>query len=157
MVRMIMDEIKPVDLATASSSTYKKQLADCVVLTQDSKLYMQRRPENWGKHAGVVNIFGGHVESGETPMQAVVRELNEETGALIKEQDILFVGAITESWTHHTEIVHVYFWHDREGTITGCYEAEPIIFDTMEDALSHPKIMGYTKWALVECRNRNLI
>lgn len=152
-----MDEIKPVDLATASLSAYKKQLADCVVLTQDGKLYMQKRPENWGKHAGVVNIFGGHIESGETPTQAVIRELNEETGARIEENDILFVGAITEGWTHHTEIVHVYFWHDKEGTITGCYEAESIIFDTMEGALSHPKIMDYAKWALIECRNRNLI
>lgn len=151
---MAMDEIKPVDLAKVNLSAFKQQLADCVLLTQDGKLYMQRRPENWSKHAGVVNLFGGHVESDETPAQAVIRELKEETGADIQERDIVFIGAITEGWTNHTEIVHVYFWHDKEGTLTGCYEAEPIIFDTVEDALAHPKIMEYAKWALVECKKR---
>ncbi|HPQ50563.1 MAG: NUDIX hydrolase [Alphaproteobacteria bacterium] len=152
-----MDEIKLVNLAEVDLLSYQKQLADCVVLTADNKLYMQRRPENWGSCSGAVNIFGGHVEQGETPTQAVIRELNEETGGKIKEQDLLFIGAITEGWTKHKEIVYVYFWHDKENTITGCYEAEPITFDSSEEALSHPKIMDYAKWALMECRNRNLI
>lgn len=152
-----MDEIKTVDLIKADLSSYQKQLADCVVLTHDGKLYMQRRPESWGKHAGVVNIFGGHVEQGEMPTQAVIRELNEETGAQIKEKELLFVGAITEGWTNHSEIVHVYFWHDKHKTITGCYEAEPITFDTLKEAVAHPKIMDYAKWALNECEKRGLL
>ncbi len=152
-----MDEIKPVDITAADMSAYKKHLADCVILTHDHRLYLQRRPENWGKHAGAVNIFGGHVEPGETPLQAVIRELHEETGGLADEKDLVFVGAVTEGWTGHTELVHIYFWHDKNKTITGCYEAEPIHFNSVEEACAQPGIMAYTVWALQECQKRSLL
>jgi len=69
----------------------------------------------------------------------------------------LFIGAITEGRTNHTEIVHIHFWHDKENTIIGCYEAEPIAFDTVEECLAHPKIMEYARWALIECRRKGFI
>ena len=154
---MKMDDIRLVDLAKADLSSYQKYLSDCVVLTHDNRLYMQRRPENWGRHAGVVNIFGGHVEQGETPAQAVIRELNEETGARINEKELLFIGAVTEGWTNHKDLVHIYFWHDKNNTIKGCYEAESISFVTPEEAMAHPRIMDYARWALQECQKRGLI
>lgn len=137
--------------------SYACHLADCVVLTRDGKILMQQRPENWGRHAGVLNIFGGHVEEGETVIQGLVRELNEELGSTVLEDDLIFIGAITEDWTGHTELVHVYFWHDKHGTITGCYEAEAREYSSVNDALAHPKIMDYAAWALKECRRRELL
>jgi 8-oxo-dGTP diphosphatase len=116
---------------------------------------MQRR--TWGRWIGNVNTFGGHVEAGETSAQAVIRELNEETGAKINGKDLLFIGALTEGWTDHEEVVHMYFWHDKENTITGCYECEPIIFESFNEAVAHPKLMPYAKWALEECAARSLI
>lgn len=152
-----MDEIRQADSLKTDLKSYRKQLADCVVLTHDKKIYLQRRPDTWGKHAGVVNLFGGHVEEGENATQAVIRELNEETGGIIEPKYLVFVGAVTEGWTNHTEIVHVYFWHDTKNTITGCYEAEPISFDTVEEALAHPKLMDYARWALTEYKNRGFL
>ncbi|MBU6475037.1 MAG: NUDIX domain-containing protein [Alphaproteobacteria bacterium] len=143
-----MDEIQRVDLSTADLKSYKKKLADCVVLTHEGKLYLQRRPENWGSHAGVINLFGGHVEAGETAEQGVIRELNEETGARIAPEDLVFIDAVTEGMTQHAEIVHIYFWQDKAKTITGCHEAEPVTFDTVDAALAHPKIVPYAAGAL---------
>jgi 8-oxo-dGTP diphosphatase len=136
---------------------HSKKLADCVVLTHDGKLYMQRRPDNWHSFPGVISLFGGHVEPDETPDRAVVRELNEETGARIDSQDLIFIGAVTEDCTAHVEIIHVYFWHDRKNTITGCYEAEPALFNSAQEVLLHPKVMDYAKWALLECRSLGLL
>lgn len=118
---------------------------------------MQQRPDNWGKHAGVLNIFGGHIEEGETILEGLIRELHEELGADVKPEDITFIGAITEDFTGHTEIVHVHFWHDKKGTITGCYEAEAKEYQTVEETLKHPKIMDYAIWALRECQNKGLL
>ena len=137
--------------------TYSKNFADCVILTHDNKILMQKRPDNWHSCPGALNIFGGHVEHSETIIQALIRELNEETGALASPENITFIGAISEEWTNHTELVHVHFWHDQEKTITGCYEAEARIYNKTEDALSHPQIMDYAAWALIECRDRKLI
>lgn len=148
-----MDEIKVITPEKVASSP--AVVADCVVLTHEGKLYMQRR--TWGRWIGHVNTFGGHIERGETSTQAVVRELNEETGAKIKEEDLVFIGAITEDWTNHTEIVHLYFWRDKDQTIFGCYECESITFNSVMEAIAHPKIMPYAKWALEECEARGLI
>ncbi len=152
-----METIRIIDLEKTNLNQFSVHLADCVVLTKNNKILMQQRPENWGKHAGVLNIFGGHVEDGEKVMDALIRELNEELGAIVKSQDVTFVGALTEDFTNHKEVVHVHFWHDKEGTITGCYEAEAVEYDNIENALQHPKIMDYAFWALKECEARGFL
>lgn len=152
-----MKGLKIATPAQIQNGSFTKHLADCVILTHDNKILMQQRPENWGRYAGVLNIFGGHVEGGEAVMDALVRELYEELGARVRPEDVVFLGALTEAMTNHTELVHVHFWHDRAGTITGCYEAEDRRYDTAEEALSHPKIMDYAAWALREARARGFI
>jgi 8-oxo-dGTP diphosphatase len=87
----------------------------------------------------------------------MIRELNEELGAVVDPADVISLGVITEADTNHTEIVHVYFWHDKAGTITGCYECEAAYYDRIAGALAHPKIMAYAVWALGECHARGLI
>lgn len=136
---------------------FSTHLADCVILTQNHTILMQQRPENWGKFSGALNIFGGHVESGEHVMDGLVRELHEELGATVRPEDVTFIGAMTENWTDHAELVHIHFWHDKKGTITGCYEGEAYEYKTVKDALSHPKIMDYAAWALLECQRRKLL
>lgn len=149
--------IKQIPSSDLPHRHFTKHLADCVILTHDNKILMQQRPANWGKYAGVLNIFGGHVEDGEGVTQALVRELHEELGARVDPADILFIGAVTEEETNHTEVVHIHFWHDKHATITGCYEAEDRRYDTIEDALAHPKIMDYARWALLRARAQGLL
>lgn len=154
---MIPDGLVLVDVSTADPRSFRKHMADCVVLTHEGKILLQHRPEGWGAFAGCLNAFGGHVEEGETVMQGLVRELKEELGADVMSQDVVFLGAVTEDFTQHTELVHIHFWHDKERTITGCYEAESRCFETAEEAMLHPKVMAYTKWALSECVARNFV
>jgi 8-oxo-dGTP diphosphatase len=151
------DAIKVIDLTQTDPADFDAHLADCVVLTREGRILMQRRPANWGRFAGCLNIFGGHVEKGESVIAALVRELNEELGAEVNPADVVFIGALTEEFTGHREVVHVHFWHDKDGTITGCYEAEAAEYETTAAAMAHPKIMDYARWALEECTRRRLI
>lgn len=152
-----MESIRLIDTTKTKSPDFKKHLADCVILTHDNKILMQQRPDGWGRFGGRLNLFGGHVENGEAIIQALVREMSEELGAQVNENDVVFIGAVSENFTNHTELVHVHFWHDKDNTITGCYEAEAVRYESIENALKHPKIMDYAAWALRECKDKGLI
>ena len=152
-----MDSIRVVDLTKTDPASFVTAGGDCIVLTKDGKLLLQQRPANWRSRAGCLVAFGGHIEAGETPLQGMIRELKEELGAVVLPADVISLGAISETETHDVGIIHVYFWHDKAGTITGCYECEAVYYDRAAGALAHPKIMDYVVWALDECRARGLI
>jgi len=136
---------------------YHSNLADCVIKTHDNQILIQKRPENWGSNAGGYNLFGGHVEQNETIIEGLIREIKEETGALIIEKELIYIGTLSEDFTNYTDAVHIYFWHDADNRITGCYEAMPAYFDKIQEIEILPKVMEYTLWALNECRNKGLI
>ena len=50
----------------------------------DVALIQKKRPD-WQK--GKLNGIGGHIEQGETPLEAMIREFNEEAGKLISRWD----------------------------------------------------------------------
>jgi len=99
-------------------SSFTAHLADCVVLTHDHKLLMQYRPLNW-RSSPAPEYFGGHVDRRRTVMQALVRELKEELGAEVIEDDVIKLGAITEDSTQH-RIGSCSFLARQAGHNTGC-------------------------------------
>jgi len=152
-----IEGMKQIDLTKVDVSAYKQQNTGCIVLTHDNRILLQYRPDNWRTFPGMLATFGGHIETNESPLNAIVRELYEELGATAKPDDLISLGAVTEVITQHTELVHLYFWHDEQNTITGCYEGEAQYFDNISDALANPKLMDDVRWALLECQNRGLL
>ncbi|HEX2751641.1 MAG TPA: NUDIX hydrolase [Alphaproteobacteria bacterium] len=142
---------------TVNLADYKQHFADCVVMTQNGALLLQYRPATWRRNPEWYTAFGGHVEAGEDIMTALQRELKEELGADVKVEDVAFLGVVTEAETDHTEAVHVHFWHDKDGTITGCYEAEARTFPHVYAALGMEKTMPYLRWALAVCKARGFL
>ncbi|HEY80070.1 MAG TPA: NUDIX domain-containing protein [Caldilineae bacterium] len=51
-----------------------------VIATREEEVLLLRRAEHKRLWPGLYNAPGGHVERGETPVEAAVRELAEETG-----------------------------------------------------------------------------
>ncbi len=60
------------------------------LLMKHGKVLLSRR-QNTGWSDGLLCIPGGHVEKGETPRQAVMREIKEETGLLVDPTQLQFV------------------------------------------------------------------
>lgn len=149
--------IEIVDLAQTDLTLFKRKLVGCIVLTEDRKILLQMRAEDRRSFPGCLSMFGGSIEAGEEPMQALIREMNEELGAIVNESEVINFGVITEAATNYKDLVYLYFWHDHLGTITGCYEDQPLYFDSIESAISHPKVMDDIPWLLERCKDLGLL
>lgn len=130
---------------------------ECVILTQDRKILLQQRGNDWQRFPGYLANFGGQINHNETPIQALIRELHEELGAKVDVADVVSMGAITEAATNHCDLIYIYFWHDKNGTITGCYEGEALHFDNIQTIFNQPKVMDSVRWSLCECQRCQLL
>lgn len=149
--------IRLVDPTKVDEKSYAFRGVDCVVVTKDNQIILQKRGDNWHRFPGYLASFGGQIEKGEIPMQALIRELNEELGAQVKEKDVISLGVVTEAATNHTELIYVYFWRDLYGAITGCYEGEIEYFNSVSEIMKQPKVMDDTRWALDQCVAKGLL
>jgi len=55
------------------------------------RIWVQTREDD-GPYHGLLEFPGGGIEAGETPLQAAVREVEEEVGIQVLEQDGVFMG-----------------------------------------------------------------
>ena len=94
-----------------------------IYLEKDNQYLMLYRNKkkndmNQGKWLGV----GGHVEDGETPFQAVVREVKEETGLTLKSAE--YRAIINFVNDDYVEIIYQYTSSDFTGEVIDCNEGE---------------------------------
>lgn len=146
-----------INLIHANDAAYKRRCVGCLVLSQDNKIILQMRDQHAPTFPNHLATFGGGIEAGESPMHALVRELKEELGADVSPRDVITIGAVTEPETNHHDLVYVYFWHDINGTIKGCYEGEAKYFNDPRMPLIHPKVMNDVVWVIQECNKRGLL
>ena len=147
--------IKPIEINNEVIS--KAVYTSCVIINHNNRLLLQYRPPNWRTFPDYLCCFGGKVESNEMPNQTISREINEELGGKVKENELIFLVAYTEEITNHKDIVFGYFWKDSDNTITGCYEAECREFETFNEVKKQSRVMDDTLWLLNQCYERSLI
>ncbi len=152
-----MNSIKTIDLTSTDLTSFAKHFVGCLVLTNDNKILLQQRGNDWDRFPGCLATFGGQIELGETPMQALLRELKEELGATVIPSEAINLGTITESYTNYSDLIYTYFWHDQNNTITGCYEGEPKNFNSHANVILHPNVLDDVLWIIDECLARRLI
>ncbi|MGW5003170.1 NUDIX domain-containing protein [Streptomyces hydrogenans] len=69
--------------------------ADVVAVTDDGRVLLIKR--GWDPYEGHWALPGGHVDRGETGLRAAVRELEEETGVRVTEDELRLVGVWDQS------------------------------------------------------------
>lgn len=148
---------RKVNLKYLNDAEYKQRSVGCLVLSKEHQIVLQLRDEHAPTHPHYLATFGGAIEEGETPMQALVRELKEELGAEVAPHDVVELGAIAEPESNYHTLVYLYFWHDANGTITGCYEGEAMFFNNPVVPQQHPKVMDDVIWIIHECSKRGLL
>lgn len=68
---------------------YFKIIPACFCILRDHNNVFMIRRANTGYMDGLYTIPAGHMEDNETPAQAAVRELKEETGVIVLARDVI--------------------------------------------------------------------
>ena len=142
---------------TLLRDAFQAAYSGAIILTTSNQLLLQQRTETTRSFPGYLAMFGGRIEDKETPTQAIIRELHEELGALIDPDEVIFLGALTESISNHQDLIYEFFWHDKTGKITGCFEDTPAYFDTLDAVYQHPKPMKDIFWSLKRCQTLGIL
>ena len=114
----------------------KQDLTTQIYLKKEDKFLMLYRNKkqndlNAGKWIGV----GGHIEDGETPLEAVKREVLEETGLKLKSAELkaklLFVN------DDYEEIIYQFISSDFDGDLIECDEGD-LVWIPIDKIMSLP-------------------
>ena len=80
-----------------------------VIFIKNNKVLLQKR-FNTGYNDGLYDLISGHVENKETFKQSAVREVKEECGLLVKEENLDFQCIMhRRADDHYYDTVDVYF------------------------------------------------
>jgi A/G-specific adenine glycosylase len=99
----------------------RRLTAVVAVIRRDGKVLIQRRPEK-GLLAGLWEFPGGKLRPGETPQQALRREIKEELGIVVK--NMTFLTSVKHAYTKYVVDLHAFL-------------AEPV---------QKPRLSGRRRW-----------
>lgn len=73
------------------------------------KVWVQTRTDD-GIYHGLLEFPGGGIEAGETPLAAVVREVEEEVGIQVDPRAAKFMGTYTNEFPNRTILLNVFLF-----------------------------------------------
>lgn len=93
--------VKPQDFASAVG------VSACYIESNEKLLFLKRATQK--PEGGKWGVPGGKIEGGESPLEAAVRETFEETGILIKEEQLKCIGTVFIRKPNVDYVYHMYY------------------------------------------------
>ena len=83
-----------------------KQLGSYGLIINDNEILLIKK--NGGPYDGKLDLPGGTIEFGETPVDALKRELQEEVGIIIKKYHLFDANSSFFNWQYEDSIINVH-------------------------------------------------
>lgn len=116
----------------------------------DGKVALQRRDAKAPTAPNKLSFFGGHVERGEPPDEAMRRELNEETSLDIAHLDVQRVGELDLTSEDGTESRFYTYRASIPNADFTVYEGIGTEVYSIEEALARDDIVPSVRYALTK-------
>lgn len=111
-------------------------VAAAALVRSDGRLLLAQRPK--GKSmAGLWEFPGGKVEAGESPQDALVRELKEELGVTVREADMIAFSFASHAYERFHLLMPVFLIRSWEGEIEA-REGQQFAWVSADDIGSYP-------------------
>ncbi|ADR52251.1 NTP pyrophosphohydrolase [Candidatus Liberibacter solanacearum] len=107
----------------------------CAVFGSYEKVLLSCRPKN-KSYAGFWEFPGGKIEDGETPEEALVRELSEELSIIVKPVDLIPLTFVSHSYDKFHLLMPFFSCHHFEGSPRSC-EGQEIKWVSLDDVKNH--------------------
>ncbi|AHA27722.1 (deoxy)nucleoside triphosphate pyrophosphohydrolase [Candidatus Liberibacter americanus] len=91
----------------------------CAIFNYDGKVLISNRPSN-KSHAGFWEFPGGKIDNGESPEEALVRELLEELSIVVETSALLPITFASHSYENFHLLMPLFACHNFEGSPRGC-------------------------------------
>lgn len=116
------------------------------ILIQDRRGY--KKPD-WG-------YFGGGIEEGETPIQAVIRESKEELQIVIKPEELKFLGTSIAIWNNRKIIRYMFMYptDQKEFDVLEGNGGHWLTFDEARDRLNDKDRLDDIASRIMEIENK---
>jgi len=101
-----------------------------------------------GAYTGKYDLPGGSIEHGEKPIDTLKREMQEETGTLVNQANIMCANSVVVNWLHHDEMESMHH-------IGIIYEVE-INTDNVKSDADGLDSLG-ALWYLIEDLNKDIL
>lgn len=105
---------------------------ECVsfILLADSLVLLEKRSQSKKTDPGLVTIPGGHIETGETRIQALLREVNEELS--VTPTDYQYLCSLYHP-TQELQLIHYFIVSSWQGDIVA-HEADELQWQSLDNA-----------------------
>lgn len=108
----------------------------CWIMNQKGQILLQQRSLTKTKNPGLWSKTGGHVDKGETPDEAIKREVFEEIGLNVKDEDIINIEIFKSKNPneHYYSYGYIFFTNLKdEDYILQKEEVEQVKYYSIED------------------------
>jgi mutator protein MutT len=141
--KVLCDPLSYVFLEPPEKFSQQVEVAGCFCEFQGRILLLLRNPEK--PQGNTWCIPGGKLNSGETPLQAIVREVEEETGLHLPDESLTYCRTVYIRFPNSDIVLHLFriqLLDVPRGLCVSACEHSAYCWATLEEALEMPLIPG---------------
>lgn len=134
-----------------------KQTVSSILISTDNEFILQQRDDKPGiARPGMITNFGGSLEGDERPIDAIIREIEEELSMTLNEKDFSLLTSlvIKSSLSSEEHLTHLFVAHNIKKSDLFLREGKAIVYVKFDESLDSLNLSPGTREVLTMFKNK---